>query len=354
MPGQGMGQMIQMITALAEMQDRRRKIALDEQQYQTQKEQFGQQLGFQEKNTQTATAFKLIDLAAKGGAEGVAALHQLGMSLGLSEEQAQQISHVGMDAGSALQRIEAQRQAQQKEQEAARFQQAQAGYDSMGNPDATPQQKAGQAAWYQQNAGGPAAMGQMATGNLIGQLAGQAEQQITPGSPSFNEDMARRMAQGYGIQQATRETPWGFAVGQAGIKAGLAPAAASIGAGVTPIAGDMLRSQDNQADILGRLAASKNGQPDLGGQVSALNAVHQIAKDLADKKYADKNTMNTMIGQYNAFVRLLEFQGVRLAPIASVTDAPSALSRIELWMKGATGSSAPGGGKGGGRPPGGY
>jgi hypothetical protein len=286
----GMGQMIQMISALAEMQDRRKRLAMDEHQMEVQQTQFAQQLGFNKESEQYKNATKLIDLATHGGAEGVTALYQLGKAMGLSEDQAQNISHVGMDAGSALQRVQA---------NTGKFNldQQQAGLASMGSVSPTPQQSAQQAAYLTQQAGGPNAMGQLGAGNLIAQMAGQAQNQITPGAPDFNAEMAKRVAQGFLIRTGTNQDPWGFAVGQAGINAGLAPAAASIAAGATPSAGQQLQAQSDMGRIVAEMAGSQAAasRGDLSAQGNILEHMHQISKDIADAKYANTDVRDRMI-----------------------------------------------------------
>lgn len=318
MPGNNMGQMIQMITSLAEMQDRRRQIALEEQKFDEQKTQFAQTLGFQEKSKQQADAFKLIDLASHGGADGVVALKQLAVSMGMGQDQAEQISHIGMDAGSALQRIQGQ-QAQ------FNLQNQQAGQRSLGGiggqlaPNALDQVQ--QEAFTRNQTQGMD-KGQVATSALIQQLAQQP----------LGQDMLPALAQGFQIRNATGQTPFGFAQDQAGIAAGMAPAAASIAGGLTPNANTIVNDQTNRAQILGQLEAAQAGagsrqSTEATGAQNAFTAMMKgqldILTSMGKPEFKSETMQSYLWNQYNRMAPMLG-----LDPIRSSADVEKAKKQV--------------------------
>jgi hypothetical protein len=212
----------------------------------------------------------------------------------------------------------------------------------------------------------------MASGQMIAQLATGALGQIDPQSKTFDQDMAQRASQAFLVQNAARQTSDQFAQGQAFIDRGMAPAGASIAAGITPSAGQMLNSQDNQMQIMGRMnEAGMAGQHrDVSASNQLINTALQISKTLADKKYANTNERDHLISNYNAIAALLQSQGVTIKGMkADGSDAGEAVGRLSQWINGITGSNMPaptdltqpirgGGGMGGGgtgpRPPGGF
>jgi hypothetical protein len=332
-PQGGMGQMIQMLSVLAEMQDRRKQMALDQQKFEAQRDQFAQTLGVTREDQNYRAVSKIMDTIAQGGASAATAVHELAPLLNLKPEQAQFFAQIAPSAATALQQI------QTKGQQFALDQQQQ-GLASM-----TPEQRqqAQQAAYLNQNAGGPGAIGGLQTGKLIGQMAGQAADTITPGHPSFDQDMARRMQQAYGAQVAARQDPWSFAVGQAGINSGLAPAAAAIGAGTAANANTMVNDQTNRAQIAAQaqIAAlndsSKGGRPSIAPQdyVSAINALRSLSENMANQKYADKATVKAFKQQYNSLAALV---GIGL--MNTDADLPQAVGRIHQLYGGLYGSPA--------------
>lgn len=269
MPAQGMGQMIQMISALAEMQDRRRKIALDEAQFDEQKQQFAKQLGFQEKSQQQAAAFKLIDIASQGGVDGAVALKQLAVSMGLPPDQAESISHVGMDAGAALQRI----QARHAEFNLGEQQAGKASLGSIGgNIAPTSQEQVQQAAYMQGQA--QTNPGALAGSQFLAQLLKQP----------LGQDMLPALAQGAHIRTATGGNAQEFNMNQAMQAGGMYPAAASIGAGITPNANTMVNDQTQRGGILAQLQAA---QLAAGGRENAQNAEQMNARTALMKAQLD-------------------------------------------------------------------
>lgn len=293
MPGNGVNNMVQMITALAEMQDRRKRLALDQQQFEEQKKQFAQQMGFNEKGQQQAAALKLLDGIAQGGIEAHTAAPQLARLLGFDEQRAQMFASAAPNASAALQMVQAQTgQFNLKQQKA--------GLNSMPQPM---QQQAQQGAYLAQQANTNA--GGLATSNLQANLAN------TPASP----DLMRRAGEGYVMRTATGQDPFSFNVGQAGIDQNLAPQAAAIGAGVAP--SWMNKAQDHywrgslQNDAAGIAARGQQGGIDMGSYASLMNAAHQISKDLAEGKYANTKLRHHMIQQYNSMARVLGIDSMK-------------------------------------------
>lgn len=287
MPGQGMARMVQMITALAEMQDRRRKLALEEDTFDEQKKQFATQMGFNEKGQRQAAALKLIDAISTGGIDAHTAAPKFAQLMGFDQNEAQVFMDAAPNATTAIQQFN--------------LRQQQEGLKNMGNPNANPQQNAQQAAYLAQQAN--TSPGGLATSNL------QARMANTPISP----DMAQRAGEGYVMRQATGQDPFAFNVGQAGIDQNLAPQAAAIGAGTAPSwmnkeqakywMGSLKNDADGQA---ARTAAAQAGQGvDMGSYASLMNAAHAIAKDMAEGKYANENLKVHMMAQYNNMARML-------------------------------------------------
>lgn len=276
-----MGKMIQMITTLAEMQDRRKRLALEQDQFEEQKKQFAQQMGFNEKGQQQSAALKLLDAISNGGVDAHTAAPKLAQMLGFSPDQAQVFSQAAPNASAAAQMFATQQQQQ--------------GLASM-----TPQmqQQAQQQAYLTNQA--QTTPGAMATSNLQAQLAGT---QISP-------ELARRAGEGFVMRQATGQTPFEFGMGQAALDQNLAPQAASIAAGITP--SWMNQAQDaywraslagSEREALMRAQASK--QVDMGSYASLVNAAHQIQNDIALGKYGNDKYKQHAIGLYNNMARIL-------------------------------------------------
>jgi hypothetical protein len=335
---QGLGQMIQMLSALADIQNNRKKLELDKQQMQQQNDQFIQQMGVTKDDQHYRAVSKIMDQISAGGASAATAVHDLAPLLGLNQQDAQMFAHMAPNAQAAL--------------ETAQAQQEQVHTQSMQN--VLNNQLAGQAAMS------PAARmrmqieaanmsntqhdsGQLSTSALISQMADRGASAITPGSPNYSADMAKRIGEGYMMQQATRETPQQFDQGQAFVNLGMGPAAASVKAGLTPDANAMLASQTNQADMLARMAEAHSRQSgNISDQVGGINALRAIAQDIADKKYADDRARDTLIRQYNALSRLLAGQGINVGGLAADgSDAPKQVGRLEGWLKAMQGINFP-------------
>lgn len=376
----GQGQMIQMITALSEMQDRRKQLELQQQQMNQQRDQFIQQMGVTKEDQHFKAISKLTDIVMEGGASAASAAQTLAPMFHLSGDDAQRFVAMAPSAQTALQQVQAHQVAAQtqstqikNQQDAWNLQRQQAGYASLPSDQQT---QADRAILLAQQAGSPGALGQLGSGGLIGQMANNATAQITPGSPSFDSDMAKRLSIGYGIHLATGETPGAFHVGQAGIDAGMSQAAASIGYGLTPSAGQVLQSQSEQARILGDLLGRQSAAnaTDMKDSSDVIAQMRTTAEAVANKTYADKNTRDHLIKQYNAYARLLQSHGIQVDIMdPEGANAGEVVGRIAGWMKGITGTNAPpsappppmgsipggvGGGMGGAgtgpRPPGGF
>lgn len=275
MPG-GMERMIQMITQLAEMQDRRRKLALEEDQLKTSKEQFAGQMGFNEKGQKQAMALKLLDAISTGGVDAHVAAPQLAQLLGFNSQESQVFTQAAPNATAALQMFS--------------MAQQQKGLESM-----TPQQQqAGQQQAYLTNQA-QTTPGQMAGSNL------QAKLLSTP----LSADMMQRAGEGAVIRQATGQDPFAFAVGQAGKDQGLAPAAAAIGSGVKPSWMNQAQDQYWRGSLQNDANRGQGGGLDMGSISSLMNTAHQISKDLAEGKYANENLKQHMVAQYNSMAPLL-------------------------------------------------
>lgn len=287
MPGQGMARMVQMITALAEMQDRRRKLALEEDTFDAQKKQFATQMGFNEKGQRQAAALKLIDAISTGGIDAHTAAPKFAQLMGFDQNEAQMFTQAAPNATTAIQQFN--------------LAQQQGGLQSMGTPNPTPQQGAQQAAYLAQQAN--TSPGGLATSNL------QARMANTP----ISSDMAQRAGEGFVMRQATGQDPFAFNVGQAGIDQNLAPQAAAIGAGTAPSwmnkeqARYWMGSLQQQKDeATARVGAARAGQSvDMGSFASLMNAAHQISTDFANGKYADSDLKAHMMAQYNSMARVL-------------------------------------------------
>lgn len=338
---QNMGQMIQMLSVLGEMQDRRKQLALDERKLKQQGEQFATTAGIQKDDARFARVQSLMKSIAEGGTTAAVAVHDLAPLLNFTPEEAQQFAHLAPNATASLQQIQGR---------AAQFNldRQQQGYNSM-DPAAqtTFNQEAAKVGQTNQGSGA------YATGQLIGQIAGRGQQ-----SMNQNPELAKRVGEAYVYQQGARQTPDQWSQGQAFINGGMGPAAASIAAGITPSAGQMLGFDANMADARLRAGA---GAGNISDTVSAIGQMHQIAKDIADGKYADTGTRDRFIQQYNTFARLLSTQGVTIEGMAADgSNAGASLGRLEKWINKIGGNNTPpalpsagrGGGKGGGGNPG--
>lgn len=313
-----MGKMIAMITALSEMQDRRRKLALEEDTLRTSKEQFAKQFGLAEKGQQQTAALRLIDIASKGGAESAVALQQLGGMFGLNPDEQQILGKFGPDATTAKQLFDL---AQQKQ-----------GLESMGSLNPTPQQTAQQHAYLAQQAN--TNPGQMATGGLQARLAN------TP----ISRDLAQRAGEGFVMRQATGQDPFAFAVGQAGIDQGMAPAAAGIGAGITPSWMNQAQDQywraglsqgDRQIDAQAQRSANGAGV-DMGSYASLMNTATGISRAIAEGKYANENMRDILIDQYNRMAPLLGLQPI------TTKNKPAATGAVQQGVNKLRGAQVPG------------
>lgn len=318
MPGQGMARMIQMITALAEMQDRRRKLALDEDTFEESKKQFTAQMGFNEKGQRQTAALNLLKQISEGGVEAHVAAPKFAQLMGFNPEESQVFTQAAPNAQAAAQMFATSQQQQ--------------GLASMGTSNPTPQQGAQQAAYLAQQAN--TNPGGLATSNL------QARMANTPISP----DMAQRVGEGYVMRQATGQDPFGFTVGQAGIDQNLGPQAAAIGAGTAPSwmnqeqARYWMGSLKQQGDeATARAAAAKASQGvDMGSYASLMNAAHQITTDFANGKYADNKLKVHMMAQYNQMAKILGL------PAMTDESAPKPTGALKQGWNKLGGIGAPG------------
>lgn len=304
MPGQGMARMIQMITALAEMQDRRRKIALEEDQFDESKKQFASQMGFNEKGQRQTAAMNLLSQISAGGVDAHVAAPKLAQLLGFTPEESQVFTSAAPNAQAAAQMFSTARQ--------------QAGLNSM-----TPEQRtnAEQATYLAQQAN--TSPGGLATSNL------QARMANTPISP----DLAQRAGEGFVMRQATGQDPFSFGVGQAGLDQNLAPPAARIGAGLDPSwmnkaqdqywRGSLMNDQNAQA-----MRGQGAGQPDLGSFAALMNTATGISRALAEGKYADENMRDVLVDQYNRMAPMLGLQPLKVKGKKSGTDIPESTGAI--------------------------
>lgn len=294
----GMGRMIQMITSLAEMQDRRRKLALDEEQLKAQREQAAQQMGFNEKGQRQSAALKLLDSIAYGGVDAHTAAPQLAQMMGFSPEESKLFEQAAPNAQAALQIYSL---AQQRQGEQALRQNGQ-----LSNV----QQEA-----YTANQTGGMNRGSVAASGFQQSLANQP----------FDAQMMTRLADGWRTRQAAGQTVDQFQTSQAFVDQGLGGITAQIGAGVAPNVGQKMQDEQFRAGLLGQLQMAGMRQEGTGPQriapadaVNIHNQLRQLLESMADPKNANKNINKGLRQAYNSLSGLI---GLDQIPIDGELEA---------------------------------
>jgi len=105
MPG-GMGQVLQLLSTLSEIQDRRRRLDLEERQLEAGKQQFASSIQLNERDQKWKEISKLLDTIGATSTEGRSALTQLGTSLGLDPASVQALANYGLNAPETLQTMQ--------------------------------------------------------------------------------------------------------------------------------------------------------------------------------------------------------------------------------------------------------
>lgn len=191
MPG-NLGELIQMITGLSQIQDRRRQLDLSEEQLHNQASQFS--------TTQQSGEFtQALKLIAGSSAKARQGMKQLVGSLAPQYQEAAMSYLNSQPVDPSV---------------------IHAGNVQTGDANMDPSQRA--VVQNEAAVGNSTGMnvGQMGASQLVGQLAGGAQAQVTP-----------QMMQDFAQRTANSQTPVDAAVGHAQIAGGMVPGMASIGAG---------------------------------------------------------------------------------------------------------------------------
>lgn len=179
MPDNNMGQIIQMLSTLSEMQSRRKSLELQEAQMEQSKSQFAQSMGYQEKSQQYKQAMDFIDFVTRAPAEMVGQAADMAKKF-LPADKAEIIAQMAVNAPHTLQNMV---QAQQKQAVAA-------------NP-LNQQQQAETASRLMTGQG----QGANAQSALQAIMANGATAQQTAQSPAVQQSLVQNMA-GYNPLQA--------------------------------------------------------------------------------------------------------------------------------------------------------
>ena len=188
MPDNGLQGMIQLITALGDLQVRKRQLVDQEQQMAQQRDQFTQQLGIQKDDQIYKVFTKLLDTYTNSSTASRGTLKQMGEILGLHPQLIDALATYGQNAPETIQTLQNRA--------------ATAGYNQ-----ANPQQLA------QMNAG---AASQATTGLNVGQAASAntVASALGNGQASFTPQMVGAYQQGLASQATSQQNPLAFATGQ--------------------------------------------------------------------------------------------------------------------------------------------
>lgn len=162
MPENNLGQIVQMLSALAGIQSQRRELDQRDQQYETSKQQFAQQMGFQEKSAEFKKAQDLLEQIAKNASAARSSVVELGQAANMPSGMVNALAHFAVSAPETV--------------EAIRNRSASTGYNnpSATGPNAAMDREAAAGAASGMNTGGVANSGLQAI------LAGGAQGQVTP------------------------------------------------------------------------------------------------------------------------------------------------------------------------------
>lgn len=322
---EGMGRMIQMISALAQIQNQRRALDQQERQHEEAKRQFGLQLGFNEKSQEYKKFADLVDLYGRSAAEARGAIDELAQQAFPNDPAKQQaLKHFGLSAPETAEAI--------KNVAIGR---------GFRNPStATPQELE---AASQATTGMPT--GGVAQSGLQAILAARAQPFVTP-----------QMSQGYAERAATGREPLAAGVQSrilgdpnliaklAGVTAGTemsAPQAAQadIGAGgvQAQFAGVRQRDVEAQSQFIEHLMQqSARGALTGSDIIAGYKYLTDITNDIATKK-GDKNFTLQKMAEYNRMAAILDPSLMRNDP-NTLPDAAGLMERARR----ALGGSPPG------------
>lgn len=287
MPGsQGMAQMIQMLTALSEIQTRRQQLDLMRDQFDETKSQFAQKLGFDERSERYKMFTSLMDKASNASGPGQKeALSELAQSLYPNDpNMVASLTKYGANAPMSLEML--------------RTQAANAG----SQPGASQTQQ-------EAYAGAVSGMnrGQVAQSGMMGML-GQGAQQFMQQNPGA----ATQMAQGYAQRGATGQTQLGAAQDQSILADPNAVGkSAAIGAGLAP---SSFQAASLEADYA-KLIATLNSSKALGAltneqRISAIAKKAEIQSKMNDRQTSDAdrvrygsylNEINKILGEGSVY-----------------------------------------------------
>lgn len=354
-PGNSMAQMIQMLSVLSDIKDRRAQMDQQKVQFEEQKKQWAAQFGLNQDVHNINKFTKAFELIADGTAKPED--YQLvSTALNLPPEQAQALKIMGPNANTFLQQIQAKGQQQMQ------------GYVAEGVNSYNPAQRQG----VMQNAAARSltgqGMGELAQGNLTQLMAGNFDPQAAYGAQMMGD-----LARGFAIQQATRQTPDQYATGQYAVNTpGYIPSAARIAAGMDPTAGQSMSDrlgwyQANTQQIQGAqqlglqaFIARNSGQGGPGGGGGGFNPVSaaaELRQQLASmSKSKDTNELTRLAGLYNSLAAMTGWK-----PLKDLSEVPNALGLLDKFIQGSptgpvqqflppAGNPPPGRGPGGGQP----
>lgn len=285
MPG-GMEKMVRIISALADIQNTRRKLDLDEQNAKTQREQFAQQFGFARDSEHFKKATTLLQQIAQTSTAARSPIVELSKLLGMSEQEAGQFAQY---AASAPESLETMRNAQ-----------IQAGL----GPSASPfQREVAASQLTNQN------QGQLAQSGLMQGMAQGAQGMVTP---QMQQGFAERSATGRNpleafIQQQIMQNP-AMASRMAGITAGTQQSAAQAAGNAVAnrgvdaqYAGVQQRAIEAENQIAAQLAAGK-GRSSLQDGTDVARTANDLLKTMADPK-ANQAVRDQAMAQYNMLMQ---------------------------------------------------
>lgn len=288
MPDNGMGQMIQLLSTISDMQNRRRALDLEERRLEQDKGQAAQAFGFQEKSNEYKKFADFIDLAMRAPVEVRGNLESAAQAAGLTPQMAQAISALAMNAPKSIEDMKRQAVAQ--------------GMSQVNPGEVASAQMTGQ------NLGGQAQSGLQAI------LAGGAQQRVTP-----------QMQQGFAQRAATGQNPLDALLGSvimqnpqmmgrlAATTAGTQMTAAQAAQNAVGQAGVQAeyasirqRGIQSEMEIAERLATARQTGMGMTPQimVDAFGKVSELQKEVNDPK-ASQASRTSAKAAYNELVKLM-------------------------------------------------
>jgi hypothetical protein len=285
------GRMIQMLTGLADIQKGRREMDLKEAEYETNKQQFAQSLGLQEKSAEYKKVSDLVDAIARSSSEARQAFVELAPTLGIKSDQVQALAHLATNAPETLASLQGTA--------------ATAGYrGATQDQRGTMNQEAASQAVTGMNQGAVQQSG------LIAQLAGGARGQVTPGmTQAYAERASSNRSPLQALIDATIERDPDMKQRMAGIQAGTMMSeqatgqqAVGMGGVQAEFAGVRQRAQAEEMNIAKDFALGK-AQGAVTSQTlnETFNVLTGKLKILDDPKAGDAVKIQA-IAEYNALV----------------------------------------------------